>query len=200
MDLLLFILITLQITKINSRKYASSSDESIENLLYYKDCQHKKKEEPATVTPTVLRAPDIPRNREPDCPFPRMCCALSCGNECGSPPFSGRNMEPLPQNFLKPIPSPPRQPLISVQPLPQKGKKKRIKPQLKIPPVGGRRDFGFTKEKIKSLISQDDDIRKILKDLVRVTMQKVDLMDMINGRSPVAKNVKSEVSDSEDDY
>lgn len=29
------------------------------------------------------------------------------------------------------------------------------------------------------MISQDEDIKKILKDLVRVTMQKVDLMQMM---------------------
>lgn len=42
-------------------------------------------------------------------------------------------------------------------------------------PIGGRRGLTFTRDNIKSLISKDEDIKKILKDLVRVTMNKVDL-------------------------
>lgn len=51
--------------------------------------------------------------------------------------------------------------------------------------------MGFTREHIKSLISHDEDIKKILKDLVRVTMQKVDLIDMINARRNENKVVQT---------
>lgn len=95
-----------------------------------------------------------------------------------------------------------------VQPPIVQRRKKKIKFQpnkLQIPLGGTRRDFsaGFTKEKIKSLISQDDDIRKILKDLVRVTMQKVDLLDMISTGSPdgVASTTEpSSIPENFDEY
>lgn len=42
-------------------------------------------------------------------------------------------------------------------------------------PIGSRRGLTFTRDNIKSLINKDEDIKKILKDLVRVTLNKVDL-------------------------
>ena len=62
-----------------------------------------------------------------------------------------------------------------------------------------RRGGGFTKDKIKSLISQDNDIRKILKDLVRVTMQKVDLLDLINTRRSGQNNPDASGNSEEED-
>lgn len=44
-----------------------------------------------------------------------------------------------------------------------------------MPPIGSRRGLTLTRDNIKSLINKDEDIKKILKDLVRVTMTKVDL-------------------------
>ncbi|XP_075976324.1 uncharacterized protein LOC142976700 [Anticarsia gemmatalis] len=198
MDFIHIIMLTLQITQVitrsRNRKYGiQSSDETIENLLYFKDCQKKPKEQPTTHIPMTLRVPSyLPPPTpppQPECPFPKMCCALSCGNECGGgrqSSFMSRQMEPL-QNMQLPD-MPPiepvnqmRPPLLPVQPQIRKRKKMKIQMDKMQPPIGSRRSFGFTKEKIKSVISQDDDIRKILKDLVRVTMQKVDLMDMVNG-------------------
>lgn len=54
----------------------------------------------------------------------------------------------------------------------------QLKPKIEdmmMPPIDGRRALSFTRDSIKSLISKDEDIKKILKDLVRVTMSKVDL-------------------------
>ncbi|CAG9787396.1 unnamed protein product [Diatraea saccharalis] len=187
---ILMIIISMQITKTLQRKYVSSSDESIENLLYYKDCQHKPKStEPPVLRNENVQPPEAPR--QPDCPFPKMCCSMSCGNDCGSSQsYLSRQMEPL-QNFgpMQPVQLPQRTPPHSpVQPqIMQRSRKKKIRPPTNSlmgmgMGVDGRRDAGFTKERIKNLISQDGDIRKILKDLVRVTMQKVDLLEMMNTR------------------
>jgi hypothetical protein len=184
--------LSINVQQVFPKKYISSSDESIENLLYYKDCQHK----PKTSTEAALRSEiqPTPVARQPDCPFPKMCCSMSCGNDCGNPQsYLSRQMEPI-QNFdaMPPIQSPPRQPRLPVQPqLLQRARKKKLKlppPKNQQTPFGGRRDSGFTKERIKSLISQDTDIRKILKDLVRVTMQKVDLLEIVKNR----KTMRSE--------
>lgn len=104
--------------------------------------------------------------------------------------YSGRqmdmmqNMQPIQHSAAQRPPNIPVQPQI----LPRGRKKKKPLPNLQLPIVG-RRDFGFTKDRIKSLISQDGDIRKILKDLVRVTMQKVDLLDMIQKRQSMQNYV-----------
>lgn len=66
-----------------------------------------------------------------------------------------------------------------------------------LPPIGGRRSFGLTKEKIKGLISHDDDIRKILRDLVRVTMQKVEVLDMIHNNK---NGVRARNNDDDDNF
>ncbi|XP_049693221.2 uncharacterized protein LOC126053878 [Helicoverpa armigera] len=180
-------------SKSKSRKYkASSSDEdSIENLLYYKDCQRQGKPETTTTEHVQLRydpPPPPPPPRQPECPFPKMCCALTCGNECGGnqPSYGSRQMEPMngyqPMQPMPSMPQPHQPGMGAVQPQIIRRKKKMKFPPGKLPgSLPTRRDMsGFTKEKIKSLIAQDHDIRKILKDLVRVTMQKVDLLDMIN--------------------
>lgn len=183
------ITINLHTSLVSSRKHASSSDESIENLLYYKDCKHKKE---LSTTAAPLPGPEIEplKMRQPriECPFPKMCCTMSCGDDCGGSQsaqssFFSRQMEPL-QNLQPMQPQSPamRSPILPVQPqIMQRGRKKKKMNQLSNLqlPFLARRGFGFTKEKIKSLISQDEDIRKILKDLVRVTMQKVDLLEMM---------------------
>lgn len=114
-----------------------------------------------------------------------------------------------PMQNLHPIQAMSRQP---VQPqILQRGRMKKPIKNVQMPPnmfdkakmlpIIGRRDFGFTKDKIKSLISQDDDIRKILKDLVRVTMQKVDLLQLINNRKAVTpKNSDASLNNSEEDF
>ncbi|KAM3967104.1 uncharacterized protein ACR2FA_011953 [Aphomia sociella] len=196
----IFLIILYIRTALPKKHILSSSEESIENLIYYKDCNHKR-----STTPLIARAEvPPPTPPKPDCPFPKMCCTMSCGNECVSnqQSFLSRQMEPL-QNLMPmpAIPPAPRQPHPAVQPqIQQRGRKKKLKQQSKLqPPTGGRRDFGFTKERIKSLIAQDADIRNILKDLVRVTMQKVDLLEMINARRNA--NIKSEKSnDSYEEY
>ncbi|CAK1543844.1 unnamed protein product [Leptosia nina] len=155
------------------RKYKASSSESIENVLYYQDCKHKKDQPP----PTQLRAYAPPSTSKPqEC---KMCCSMCCGEECQQ---SSSCNQPRPQirqfNQIKKIE--PARP---------------IRPRM-TNPFFGRRDFGLTKDNIKSLISQDMDIRKILKDLVRVTMQKVDLMQLLNGKrttqSPAPKDSEYE--------
>lgn len=173
-------IIALHLTNVLSKRYPSSSEESIENLIYYKDCNHRRKE--SVTQPTVLRAPAPQPPQE--C---KMCCSMCCGDECVHNQHqsvmgqSVRQSPVMPPNeMLKSQPF--RQP--APQPLNQKGKKKKPR-QDQIPPVDGRRNVGFTRDYIRSLISQDQDIRKILKDLVRVTMQKVDLMEMINSRRSV---------------
>lgn len=184
---------SLHILKVFAKKsHDSSSDESIENLLYYKDCQRDKKEKPSTPLYERLEVP--PRRTAMDCPFPKMCCSLTCGgNECGtSSPFFGPQIETMDRMKLN---HPPIMPLSGpTQPLQQsmpRGRKKKVKQPMSLqmqPPIGSRRSYGFTKDRIKSLINEDDDIRKILKDLVRVTMQKADLVDMINtNRGSVSK-------------
>lgn len=168
-------------------------------MLYYKDCQRTAKEQTTPVPEPARYAepPPPPPPRQPDCPFPKMCCALSCGNECGGsqPSFISRQMESMPglqsMQPMQPLPQarPPDR-MGAVQPTIVQRRKKKLKFQpnkMQAPILTGptRRDGGgFTKEKIKSLISQDDDIRKILKDLVRVTMQKVDLLDMMGPKVP----------------
>ncbi|CAH1635551.1 unnamed protein product [Spodoptera littoralis] len=194
-------------SKSRSKKYKSSSsdEDSIENLLYYKDCQRQGKTE-TTPKPEQLQyeprpptpPPPPPPPRQSDCPFPKMCCALTCGNECGgnnpSPGYMRQtehinHMQPMPMPMqpLPPMGQLPHQPGMGMQQQMIQRRKKKVKlPPNKIPiPPQTRRDFsaGFTKEKIKGLIAQDNDIRKILKDLVRVTMQKVDLLDMINSNN-----------------
>lgn len=69
-----------------------------------------------------------------------------------------------------------------------------------LPPLGSRRDFGFTRENIKNLISQDEEIKKILKDLVRVTMHKVDLVEAVKSRqnAMVATEATTDLSDEYD--
>ncbi|KAJ8718867.1 hypothetical protein PYW07_016423 [Mythimna separata] len=208
--LVLALYITHALTKSRSRKHKASSEEgSIENLLYYKDCQRNGKPEPMTkmplmleVLPTTTPAPP----RQPDCPFPKMCCALTCGNECGgSPPAS--HMQANSPMLGPPYMSPANAASIRRGRIngvhPPNMKRKRNRPPLPLLPT--RRDFsGFTKEKIKGLISKDDDIRKILKDLVRVTMQKVDLQDMINanqnGYGDVNTDLPMTYTTVEDDY
>ncbi|XP_028174319.1 uncharacterized protein LOC114362932 [Ostrinia furnacalis] len=202
MRLLLLVAVNLHTVLVSSRKHDSDSDESIENLLYYKDCNHKPKESsPAPnlrseIQPTPVRKPD-------PCPFPKMCCSMSCGDDCGSQQsYLSRQMEPLQQN-LQPIQPISRQSSLPAQPQIMRGRKKKIKPTMEEMglqlPFGARKSLGFTKEKIKSLISQDADIRKILKDLVRVTMQKVDLLEMVKARrSNAGRN--SETSLNSDDY
>ncbi|XP_045496899.1 uncharacterized protein LOC123695182 [Colias croceus] len=144
----------------------SSSEESIENVLYYQDCQHKK--DPPK--PLQLRAvePTTTTKKPQEC---KMCCTMCCGDEC-TQTNSGRTMSM----------NQPRQPFPVQQP--RKIEPSRpTRPRARNAPFFARRDLGFTKDNIKSLISQDMDIRKILKDLVRVTMQKVDLMQLMNSRT-----------------
>lgn len=192
----------MQITSIYSGKikFLSSSDESIESFVYLQDCSHKKDQTTTSPIPLrqVITEPSRPKP-QPECPFPRMCCALTCGNECETQQsFVSRQMAPLQQN-IQPLHTGKSQPQMPVQPpIIQKGRTKKSK-SMKVLPIDGRRNFGFTKEKIKSLISQDDDIRKILKDLVRVTMQKVDVMEMINGKKNVV-TTDNALLNSEEDY
>lgn len=70
-------------------------------------------------------------------------------------------------------------------------------PQSMMPPIGGRRDLGFTREDIKNLISQDSDIKSILKDLVRVTMKKVDLVEQVQTGKKLEKPLEKSVAEPE---
>ncbi|XP_047532113.1 uncharacterized protein LOC125067497 [Vanessa atalanta] len=179
--------IIMHLTSISPKRYKHISSESIENILYYKDCNHKQK---PTVSP-VLRTP--PQQQE--C---KMCCTMCCGDQCvDSQKLSlGRQMQG--QNNIQ---FEPKLPQPNIKPL--KTKQNKMKPILpQIPPVPGRRGFGFTKENVKALISKDEDIRKILKDLVRVTMQKVDLMNLLNGKQNENRKDDESIdndSDSEND-
>lgn len=194
-------------TQILSRRHHhSNSDESFENLLYYKDCKHKHGE--VTDLPKIkLSEMQPPTPRTPDCPFPKMCCSMSCGNECvnNQMPFTSRQMQPLQDMQQSMQPPQPRQ--MQLSPPILRRKKLQQPGSLMSPmalsdlqmPINSRRDFGFTKEKIKSLISQDNDIRKILKDLVRVTMQKVEVMDMVKDKTETTTPSKNEDEDDYDD-
>ncbi|XP_053605823.1 uncharacterized protein LOC128672597 [Plodia interpunctella] len=172
------VLLLLSVARnVTPRKHTKvSSDESIENLLYYQDCKHSTAPPSSSPIPLKMKE-ELPK---PTCPFPKMCCAMSCNNEpCVAEQLNAygnqihSNIEPMSrvQNRFG-----ANQPFL-------RARKKKLRPPLPLgQPPNGRRDFGFTKENIKSLISQDGDIRKILKDLVRVTMQKVDLQEMIKNR------------------
>ncbi|KAJ2947328.1 hypothetical protein O0L34_g17041 [Tuta absoluta] len=227
MKLIEMIIITLQITSFISakkrrRQHDSEPDESIENLLYFKDCKHKNEKPVQMVS---LKASPIsttpPPRIDPVCPCPRMCCSMCC--DCTAPqPFMGRQMSPL-QTPMEPMqaapqqPSPPQMfPHMQQPQMPQMVRPNKRKPNMMghpnpnpqipmFPPIGSRRELGgFTRENIKNLISHDQDIKKILKDLVRVTMTKVDLVEAVNARrnmelhkytttTPVAR-------DDEDEY
>ncbi|XP_072949749.1 uncharacterized protein [Epargyreus clarus] len=183
MELFETMLIALQLTNILAKKKykiaSSSSEESIENILYYTDCNHKRRNaEPVNLQQPI---PPPPPPKQQEC---KMCCSMCCGDNCinnhctdgtsrQGPIMKGRSGV---GSMPKPV---PRQPDGPMQPI--RMRKKKFKQPL-LPPIGSRRDFGFTRENIKNLISQDDDIKKILKDLVKVTMQKVDLVEMINAR------------------
>ncbi|XP_013167074.1 PREDICTED: uncharacterized protein LOC106117345 [Papilio xuthus] len=186
MELLETILITLQFSNVLSKRYGSSSEESIENLIYYKDCNHKRKED---VTAPSIRSQPQPTQ---EC---KMCCSMCCGDECTHTqhePMMSRQSPAMmkPPPFRQPVPQPT---------LNQRAKRPKMRqvPGLQ-PPLANRRNIEFTRQHIRSLISQDQDIRKILKDLVRVTMQKVDLMDMIKTRRSL-NNVEG-VENSEGEY
>ncbi|CAH2234441.1 uncharacterized protein LOC120626951 [Pararge aegeria] len=192
MKLLEMILITIHLTGIScKKKHKEISSESIENILYYKDCNHKQ-------NPTPIPLLGSPPPKQQEC---KMCCTMCCGDQCvdSHQVKLGRQagMAQLEPKGIMPI-----QP--DIKP-PRERRKKQKFPAPIQPPLPGRRGLGpiaFTRENIKSLISQDEDIRKILKDLVRVTMQKVDLMQLLNNKQNVG-NVKQEhaadVSDSEND-
>ncbi|KAI5634230.1 hypothetical protein NE865_13031 [Phthorimaea operculella] len=198
MELIELIIITLQIastfSKKRHRQHDSEPDESIENLLYFKDCKHKNE---ATVVPVMLSVtepPPPPPRRDPVCPCPRMCCSMCC--DCTGPePMIGRQLSPLqmsmqslqqpqsPSQMMSHMQQPQMPPMVR----PNKRKPNMMgRPNAQIPllpPIGSRRELGgFTRENIKNLISHDQDIKKILKDLVRVTMTKVDLVEAVNAR------------------
>ncbi|XP_063394601.1 sporozoite surface protein 2-like [Cydia fagiglandana] len=230
MKFLFAIATTLHFTSIASKKLDISSEESIENILFYKDFRPKK-QELAPLPPERLVLPAQPK--QPEC-IPRMCCSMSCTNSCGqneigpdslqrsqptnymnpgnSNPFRPMNsmnslnsinpMNPMnPMNSINSMNSMnsmnhfnsigPRNPMPTMPPMPQqkpipqfmKQPKKKKQPPV---PLHTRRDSGNAREHIKSLISQDEDIKKILKDLVKVTMKKVDLLEMIKARRAVA--------------
>lgn len=201
--MMLTLCITNAATKSRSKKHygSSSEEETIENLLYFKDCQPK--EQPTTKAPIPLRfqqpPPPPPPPPQPQCPFPKMCCTLTCGNECSGTKESAlisRQMEPIQRQHYQPF-QPTIQSRGPAMPDQSARKRKRIKfPAANMQtPINSRRGFGLTKEKIKSLINQDGDIRKILKDLVRVTMQKVDLIELQKGSDSNMR--KSEPDDRE---
>ncbi|CAG4933904.1 unnamed protein product [Parnassius apollo] len=195
MELLETIIFTLQISNVITKKHVSSSEESIENLIYYKDCNHKRKQDAPPVKELLTRTNPPPPPQE--C---KMYCSMCCGGECVHdryPSIMSRQSPTMLENSM-PKPQPFQQPVLQ-PPLNQKGKKKQTQLVSGLqPPIGGRRNVEFTRQHIKSLISQDQDIRKILKDLVRVTMQKVDLLEMINSRRSV-NEVNSEENKSEAD-
>ncbi|VVC94287.1 unnamed protein product [Leptidea sinapis] len=167
------------------RKYrSSSSEESIENVLYYQDCKHKR-EQPE---PEKLRASEAPPPKPQEC---KMSCRMCCGEKCQQT-FVGKT---APNKFQQAafLPKPP-----SIKPktpprLPVKSEDTTNNFDIQHAFLG-RRDLSLTKENIKNLISQDADIRKILRDLVRVTMQKADLMQMLSAR----RNIEKEKSVNDD--
>ncbi|XP_050349226.1 uncharacterized protein LOC126772736 [Nymphalis io] len=182
--------IIMHFTSISTKRYKHISSESIENILYYKDCNHKQK---TTVSPVFLSAP-----QQQEC---KMRCTMCCGDQCvDSQKLSlGRQMQG--QNNIE-LESKLRQPNMKPPMLKQKKMKPQLPLILPVASASGRRGFGFTKENVKALISKDEDIRKILKDLVRVTMQKVDLMNLLKGRQNVKTKEDSSIdndSDSEND-
>ncbi|XP_026330421.1 uncharacterized protein LOC113237918 [Hyposmocoma kahamanoa] len=91
------IMVILQISTTMARKKHqtrhSSSEESIENLLYYKDCKHKPTA--TTIKPVLLQS----TRTVPDCPCPRMCCSMCC--DCSMPlpqsSYPGRPTQPIQQ-------------------------------------------------------------------------------------------------------
>lgn len=138
---------------------------------------------------TLLRATPKPQ----EC---KMQCKMCCGEQCvDSQNLSfGRQMQEV--NRIEPkIPQP------NIQP--QNERRKKAKPQMPpIQPIPQRRGLALTRENVKSLISKDEDIKKILRDLVRVAMQKVDLMQLINAKQNAVTSDperSADVSDSEND-
>ncbi|CAH0723949.1 unnamed protein product, partial [Brenthis ino] len=168
------IIIILYLSNIFARRrHKVISSESIENILYYKGCNHKQR---PTATPVQQMRSSPPQQ----C---KMICTMCCGDQCVdsqriAPARQAQKLEPKVPPILKP----------NMQ-------KERRKDQPKLSPtIPQRRGLSFTRENIKSLISKDEDIRKILKDLVRVTMQKVNLMQLIKAKQNVIKK-NSEMSD-----
>lgn len=143
------------------------SSESIENILYYKDCNHKQR-------PTIMPLRhEVQQPQQQQC---KMFCTMCCGDQCINTPQmdTGRQSQVMESRIMPISPNPPKE-------------KRKIRPKIQ-PPVPERRGLSFTRDNIKSLISKDEDIRKILKDLVRVTMQKVDLMELLKNRNSVKRN------------
>ncbi|XP_047505262.1 uncharacterized protein LOC125049839 [Pieris napi] len=165
MQFLFVTILALHLTLVVcKRKYKdSSSEESIENVLYYQDCKHKR-DQPAAVQ---MRAVEPPTTKKPqEC---KMCCSMCCGEECQQSSTCNQQKPQMRQPQFTPVKK--------IEPA--RATRPRVQNQN---PFFARREFGLTKENIKSLISQDTDIRKILKDLVRVTMQKVDLMQLLKAK------------------
>ncbi|XP_045767341.1 uncharacterized protein LOC123868777 [Maniola jurtina] len=193
MEVLKLVIITVHLTGIFcKKKHKDASSESIENILYYQDCNHKQKPTPP---PVLLKGPPP----QPEC---KMCCTMCCGDQCVDSHQVNLGRQAA-MNHIEPKGIMPIQP--DVMPPGQRRKKPIMSLPLR-PPLPGRRGMGpmaFTRENIKSLISQDEDIRKILKDLVRVTMQKVDLMQLMSSNKPNGGTARPEraadLSDSEND-
>ncbi|XP_052739953.1 uncharacterized protein LOC112043573 [Bicyclus anynana] len=209
------IIIIIHVTgSFSKKKNKDRSSESIENILYYKDCNHKQRAPLVPLVPLVPLAKSQPPPAQQEC---KMCCTMCCGNQCvdshqlyTSTKRNLRTTKSISFNIITillgtlhqmPLGRQAGSPLQPDMLPPRERRKKQKFPFPMQPLLPARRVTGypgFTRETIKSLISQDEDIRKILRDLVRVTMQKADLMQMMNGRQ-AAQATPARADDSDPD-
>lgn len=169
------------------------SGDSLEHLFYYKD--FRPREETTTVTTTtttaaaklLMRAPLNPRKN---------CCCCCTSNSCNEGniniPVERQLPEPSEMGSMSESMSP-------IQPIQSDPERKKIMTRMHQPLWRRSGGVSFTKDHIKKLISHDEDIKKILRDLVRVTMQKINVLDMIKASGKREKeNVKTEIVEQDD--
>lgn len=132
------IIITIHLTGLSSKKRRKDvSSESIENILYYQDCNHRK-QIPQQPTPLAAQRPLLQQQEQQQC---KMCCTMCCGDQCvdshqqlqhqpGRQLFNGQ-IEPKSMGVIQPGRLPPR----------ERRKKDKFPLPMK-PPLPGRRGMG----------------------------------------------------------
>ncbi|CAG9136548.1 unnamed protein product [Plutella xylostella] len=146
-------LISLHITSTpcKHRHHINLHDGSIENIFYYQDVKHN----PENNYPIPLKALgtwvawESPPTTKP--PAAPSCVVPRAAETCHS--NNPVVMHQFPPTFFNTNGNNPHH--------------------------SGRRQFVDTKDNIRGLIAQDEDIKRILKELVRVTMQKVTLVEQL---------------------
>ncbi|KAG7309810.1 hypothetical protein JYU34_004312 [Plutella xylostella] len=184
-------LISLHITSTpcKHRHHINLHDGSIENIFYYQDVKHNPENNypiPLKGTPWNMHDRVESPTTKPAC-CPKLCCSSCCGDCHSNNPVV---MHQFPPTFFN---TNGNNPVEQINPLDMKPDAKpdwspshqKYYDELKnktlhgIQHHSGRRQFVDTKDNIRGLIAQDEDIKRILKELVRVTMQKVTLVEQL---------------------